>query len=156
MLLVVTLLFLFGVIYMDISSRRGWGLALLALALAGFGGYMTNFFVAMGRSPKGVDLAGGLIFSIYAAIFLALALMLLLVALVEAGSARHWWWLVGLLASALIPALVVLATVGLRLGAYVRGDFAFMEFLSVAFVPALTMLAYGIARIVRPVPLRAV
>ena len=53
---------------------------------------------------------------------------------------------------ALVPTLLTLATVTLRLGG---PGFSFISFV-LFLAPDLAMLAYGIARIVRPVPLLVV
>lgn len=57
---------------------------------------------------------------------------------------------------ALVPTLLTLATVTLRLRLRLGGPgFSFISFV-LFLAPDLAMLAYGIARIVRPVPLMVV
>lgn len=106
----------------------------------------------MQRHPGTDDLAGALIFAVYFGIYLALTLSFWIGALVEAGVSRHWRWFIGLFAAALIPGLVILAQVTLRLG---LPGFNVIG-LGLTFAPVLTMLAYGVARIVLLVPLRSV
>lgn len=151
MLFVILLLFIAGVVYMDLRSRRGWGLTLLALALSCYGVWLASIFTASQPSPSARDnLAAGLILVVYVAIYLTLATALWVGALVEAGAARHWRWFFGLIAATLLTLATV--TLGPRLGAPGFTLIGFAPFL----VPAITMLAYGIARIVRPFPLPAV
>lgn len=155
LLLVLLLLFVVaGVVYVDLRSRRGWGLALLALALCCYGVWLANVAINMQGDPGTDDLAGAVIMAAYLAIYLAFTLIVWIGALVEAGVSRLWWWLGGLVAAAFVPALFILATVTLtlRLGEPGFNDVGMGLFL----VPPVTMLAYGMARIVRPVPARAV
>ncbi len=153
MLAIILLLFLAGVAYVDLRSRRGWGLALVALALASYGIWLANFLLAVQQAPStGDDLAGAIIFAIYLAIYLAFALVLWIVALVEAGASRQWRWFVGLLVAALVPGLLILAIVKLRFvipGLNVIG-------IGLGLIPVFIILAYGVVRSVRPVTLRAV
>lgn len=156
MLFVIALLFLASVVYVDLRSRRGWGLALVSLALASYSVWLVYAVIEIFiLSPSGADnLAAAYVIAVYFGIYLALTPVVWLVALVEAGISRQWRWFVGLIMAALIPGLLILAIVKLKFGVGIPG-LNFFGF-GLGLIPAFIILAYAIARIVRPVPLRAV
>lgn len=155
-LLAILLFFVASVVYADLRSRRGWGLTLMALALFCYGVFMAYLLAWLRQNPTAGDLAGAFVLAVYFGIYLALTLIVWIGALVEAGVARHWGWFVGLFAATLVPAMFVLALVTLKLGAPVLSAIGSTLYFGLILAPPLIMLAYGIARIARPVPLQMV
>ena len=68
--------------------------------------------------------------------------------------ARHWWWMVGLIASGVVPVLVV-ATTALPLPFWKNGYAASVVqsvgYIGVLIVPPATTLAYSVTRILHPI-----
>jgi hypothetical protein len=148
-LLGIPLLLVGGAVRVDRRTRRGFGLALLALVLIGLAVWATVAFEqALQRAPSSEEFGIGIVLVVYVLIGGYFALLLCIGALVEAGSARQWWWLVGLVVAVLLSGLIVLgATPLLNLRAlglgFIEGDTGFAL---IILVPTMTVLAHGIAR----------
>jgi hypothetical protein len=157
-LLGIPLLLVGGAVSLDRRSRRGFGLALLALVLIGLTVWAgVAFEQALRRAPSSESFGIAIVLVAYFLIGGYLALLLWIGALVEAGSARQRWWLVGLVVAVLVPGLLVLADNLLDLGARGFGFIGGITLVLVLVLPTMTVLAYGIARSIwlpRQAPLR--
>jgi hypothetical protein len=145
------LLLVGGAVGVDRRSRRGFGLALLALVLIGLAVWAAVAFEqALQRAPPSESFGIGIVLVVYFLIGGYFALVLWIGALVEAGSARHRGWFVALVVAVLVPGLLVVADNVLNLGARGFGIIGGISMALVLFLPTMTVLAYGIARSIWP------
>ncbi|HEU5343790.1 MAG TPA: hypothetical protein VFU60_05565 [Ktedonobacterales bacterium] len=149
--IVLPLLLVVGAVWLDLRTRRGYGLALLVVALlaAGIWGAI-SFEQALRQAPSSEEFGIGFVLAVYLLIGLAFALLLWIGALVEASAARQGWWIAGLVASAVLPGLLIVLDIALNLGARGYGYFGGVTEALLLFLPTVTVLAFSVRRIVRP------
>lgn len=151
LIIVIPVLLVIAAVQADTRSRRGYGIALLAPAPVVS---TITFEIYLGAQPPnhgpGLGLAGLIV--IYFVCVYYYGLVLSIGALLEAGRARQWRWVAGLVAAAVAPFPLALAEVSIssltRRPPLLReyGEF-WLNFL----LPALVALFYGIYRTARPV-----
>lgn len=149
-LLGIPLLVVGVAVWVDLRSRRGYGLAILAAIVIGLSVWAAVAIEqAASKAQSSESLGIGVVAAAYFLIGCYLALLLWIGALIEAGAARQGWWLVGLVVAAVLPGLIILADNLLNLGA--RGfGFGDIELALIVFLPTVTVLAHGIRRVIWP------
>lgn len=138
----------------DIKWRRGYGLALLALAVAVLDGWLLMSVWQAERTPTGKDdLAKGLAEALALFVALCLSFLVAVAGLVIAAISRQWGWFAGV-AMSLLPLLAVAIDGMLPTGASpgVRNSPEFRASILVlaVFCPLVLCLIYGLSRIIRP------
>jgi hypothetical protein len=142
----IPLLLIVGAVFVDIRTRRGYGLTLLALAMMGLAiwGEISLIQIEQGLG----NLASLIWFGIITTAGWGLSLILLIGALVEAGTARHGGWGMGLVGTLVVA--IVLTILGLGLSQYWNEILPRWADAVVALTPVfpitLVVLAYGISR----------
>lgn len=151
LLALATLLLVGGAVWLDLRTRRGYGLALLAVALLALGVWAAIAFErALQQAPSSESFGVGIVLAVYLLIGLAFALLLWIGALVEASVARQGWWIVALVASAVLPGLLIVFDIALNLGAHGYHYFGGLTEALLLILPTATILAFSVRRIVRP------
>ena len=160
---VYNLLFLAGVVvpplltvlavFVDLRSRRGFGLVLVALAMLG---YCLWRIVPTEQGLLQAPASGQSFFQIALFFdFLICGYLTLLVwigTVVEVSMARQMRWLAALIAEVVLAVLVVPAALLLHLGAPLFTFLGGAEALLVLLLPMVTALAYGVVRSATPMP----
>jgi hypothetical protein len=150
LLLALPSLLIVGALALDGVTRRGFGLALLAVVLIGVTIWLAVSFeqaVEQQHGPYYLGLA-------YLADYIVGSYLVLWLwggALLEARAARQWPWVVGLVVVGLVPVLNALENNLLHLGVYSTAIAGGAELLFLMLLPSLAVLIYGLVRIVRPV-----
>jgi hypothetical protein len=142
----------------DGRTRSGYGLAIFSfLLLACNVLFLALVILAQSDTEQprsGGRLGLGLVLILYFGGAVFITLFVVGGALIEAGSARHWWWMVGFLAAGVVPVLVI-ATTALPLPFWKHTNAAYyvqnIGYIGILVVPPATVLAYSITRIARPV-----
>ncbi len=150
LLLGTPLLLVAGAVVLDWRTRRGYGIALLAVVLLGLTIWLSVAFDQALDHATGDTLSYAVVMAIYLFIAYYCTLVLFVGALVEAGMARQWRWIVGLLVAGLAPGLNTLENNTLHLSAQKTPLSGAAEFLSLILLPSFAVLGYGLFRIVRP------
>lgn len=145
---VLSLAIVAGAAWLDIRTRRGFGLGILSLLLIALSAYLGwAFTLTLQREAHTDDLATGFVLIAYWAIIALWGLMVLIGAVVAAVRARQWGWIVVFVGA-------VLVSVG---GGLVKGASPVTVALGEArlwgtvVVPLLAVLAYSLYRTVRPI-----
>lgn len=151
LLLGIPLLLVIGAVALDWRTRRGYGLALLAGVLLGLTIWLSMAFEqTMQRAPSSEQFGVIVVVGVYSLIGCYCALVLWVGALVEAGRARQWCWIAGLLVAVLVPGLNFWENTRLHLSAQQTPISGWADFLLIILLPTLVVLIYGLFRIVRP------
>lgn len=132
-------------VFVDLRSRRGFGLSLLALATVGYSLWrvVTAEQVLLQAAASEHTLLGiGLFFDLLSCGYLTL--LVWIGTAVEVSMARQMKWLIALVVEAVLAVVVVLAALLLNLGG--------AEAALVLLVPMVTALAYGVVRSAKPTP----
>lgn len=148
-------LLVIGAVSLDWRTRRGYGIALLAAALLGLTIWLDVAFEQALERAGSEEMGVGIAMVIFIFIGYYCMLVLLVGALVEAGMAQQWGWVVGLLVAALVPGVNMLENNTLHLSAQKTPISGSVELLSLILLPAFAVLAFGSFRIVRPAKPRA-
>jgi len=148
-------MFVASAVVLDWRTRRGYGIALLAVVLLGLTIWLDVAFDQALDRATGDTFAYAVVMAIYLFIGYQCTLVLFVGALVEAGMARQWRWIVGLLVAGLAPGLNTLENNTLHLSEQKTPLSGGAELLSLMLLPAFAVLVYGLFRIVRPTKPRA-
>jgi len=146
----IPLLFVVSAVVVDIRTRRGYGLTLLALVMIGLAirGEIALIQIELGPG----SLASLVWYGLIATSGWGLTPILLACALVEAGTARHGQWGMGLVVTLVVD--IVLTILGLGFSQYWNELLPRWADALLALIPVvpitLAALAYGVFRIVRP------
>lgn len=135
---------------LDGLTRRGFGLAFLAMVLIGLTIWITVSYEQAEEQSQGRHYFG-LAYLAYFIIGGYLVLWLWGGALIEARAARQWPWVVGLVVAGLAPVLNAVENNLLHLGAHSTTIVGGAEFLFLILLPSFAVLAYGLVRSLRPI-----
>jgi hypothetical protein len=142
----IPLLLIVGAVVVDIRTRRGYGLTLLALAMIGLATWGASALLHLEQGTG--NLASLFWFGLIATAGWGLSLILVTCALVEAGTARHGRWGMGLVVT--LVGAIVLAILGPGLSHSLYEQLPGWADTLVALTPVvpitLIVLAYGISR----------
>ena len=144
-------------VWTDLRTRRGYGLGLLALVLAGLIVWVIvtsvptlDLLETNSAFSSREGFSAGFVFAIYFGIAGYLALILWIGALIEASVARQWWWLAGLVTAALLQVSMLLIDFLLFRATHLLGLIRGIR-LALDLLPAtVAVLTYSILRIMRP------
>ncbi|HEV8192677.1 MAG TPA: hypothetical protein VGP82_14520 [Ktedonobacterales bacterium] len=150
LLLALPSLLIVGALALDGMTRRGFGLALLAVVLIGLTIWIAVSFEQAVEQSHGPYYLG---FAHVADYIIGSYLVLWLWggALIEARAARQWPWVVGLVVAGLVPILNAVENNLLHLGAHSTAVAGGAELLFLMLLPSLAVLIYGLVRSVWPV-----
>jgi hypothetical protein len=157
-LLVLFILLPLGAMILAVSvdgrTRLGYGLGVFSFLLLACNVLVVSAFVAFNTSQPPAGRRGsslGLLFSYFGAIYVTL--FVVGGAIIEAGRAHHWQWIIGFLAALVVPVLLIATTAlplpfwkGLNTANYVQS----IGYVGALVAPVTTVLVYSIRRIVRP------
>jgi hypothetical protein len=142
-------------VVVDVRTGRGYGLAVLSFLLlaATVLVFTAGIIIAQTPSPPppGIhDLGPGFVLLLYWVAAVYATLLILIGAVIVAGIAGQWRWIVGFFVAVLVP-VVVAAAPHLFLDGNAETVVQNVGFIGVLVVPEATMLAFSIRRIVRPI-----
>jgi hypothetical protein len=150
LIVVIPVLLVVAAVRADTRSRRGYGIALLAPAPV-VSTIAFEIYLRAQPPNHGPGLGPAQLVVIYFVCACYYTLVLSIGALVEAGRARQWSWVAGLIAAAVAPTLLLWAEVALaastRRPPLLPG---FGDLWLIVLPPALVALLYGIYRTARP------
>lgn len=148
--IVLPLLLVLGGVWVDLRTRRGYGLTLLATALIALDlwGFI-SFELAVRQAPDNESFGAGFVMVVFLLIGWDFELILWIGALVESSVARQGWWIAGLVGSAVLPGLLTL--VDILLGGVSGFGFRGVELALLFILPTAAVLTFSVWRIIRPV-----
>ncbi len=142
-------------VVVDVRTGRGYGLGVLSslLLLSTLLVFTTGIIIAQTPPsvPPGIhDLGPGFVLLLYGVAAAYATLLILIGAVIVAGIAGQWRWIIGFFGAVLVPVLVA-ASPHLFLDGNAETVVQNVGFIGVLVVPQATMLAFSIKRIVRRV-----
>ena len=140
-------------VFVDLRSRRGFGLVLVALAMLGYCLWrIVPTEQALQQAPAGKPTLFQIALFFDFLICGYLTLLVWIGTVVEVSMARQMRWLAALVAEVVLAVVVVPAALLLRLEAPLFTFLGGAEALLVLFAPMVTAFAYGVVRSARPTP----